>query len=380
MSVEIVLFGCGNVAEKNFGKSPAFIVDNNSDLVGTFFHGLEVKHPSVLHGKADKYQIIVCTTSVSEVRQQLEAYGFVWGQSANVASLLTERIEMSKLEEQQFSFLISSGLPSSADSFSGGGIYLIEETSEYPTIKKIHQGNTHGLIKDGKHYVFTSQGEGILFLDHKLELVNQITLSNVLRPHGLRKYGDGWVIVSSYQDAIIGVDAVGNKLFEHSFSDKIHVYGSAQHHCNDIFIINDYAYVSMFSVTGNYKRNSFDGGVIEVNLISGEQRVLLSGLTMPHNITCDEDGFKVLNSFSGTLLGKNFEVLATLPGFVRGYDADSTYFYLGESKNRNFSQLNAGRRPLSIDSKITIVNKQYGFSRSVALPKSISEIHALISL
>lgn len=380
MRKKIILFGCGNVAEKNLDKRPDFIVDNNSDLLGTLFHGLEVKHPSVLIGNADNYQVIVCTTSVSEVRHQLEAYGFIWGKNAIVAALLVERMEMSKLEDKEFSFLISSGLPSSAETFSGGGIYLVEETSQYPKIKKVYQGNTHGLIRDGENYVFTSQGEGIIFLNSKLDLLHKINLKNVLRPHGLRRYGDCWVVVSSYEDAIIGIDSTGNRVFEYKLSDKFQSYGIAQHHCNDIYIVHDYAYVSMFSITGNYKRNSFDGGVVEVNLVTGEQRILVNGLVMPHSITCDEDGFKVLNSFSGTLLGKNFEVLATLPGFVRGYDSDSTYFYLGESKNRNFSQLSAGRRPLSIDSKITIVNKEYGFSRSVALPRSISEIHAVITL
>jgi hypothetical protein len=380
MNKQLVLFGCGNVAEKNLHKQPAFIVDNNADMTDTLFHNIKVKHPSVLNGCSDTYQVIICTTSVSEVKQQLQAYGFTWGRDATVASLLAERMEMSDLEDTAFSFLISSGLPSSSETFSHGGIYCVRETADYPQVTKIHQGNTHGLIKEGEHYVFTSQGEGILFLSKDFKLVHQIPLKSALRPHGLRKYGDYWVLVSSYQDAIIGVDAYGKKMFEHKLSDKINDYGSAQHHCNDLFIINDFAFVSMFSITGNYKRNRFDGGIVEINLKTGERRVLINGLTMPHSVVCDNDGFKVLNSFKGTLLGDNFEILATLPGFVRGFDTDSSYFYLGESKNRNFSRLQTGRSPVSIDSKITIVNKAYGFSRSVPLPRFISEIHALIAL
>ena len=134
----------------------------------------------------------------------------------------------------------------------------------------------------------------------------------------------------------------------------------------------------MFSLTGNWKRNSFDGGIMEVNLITGEMKPIINNLTMPHSVTCDETGLKVLNSFKGTFLGNNFDVIATLRGFVRGYDSDENYYYLGESKNRNFSRMSTGRTPVSIDTKITIINKAFGFCRSIYLPNPISEVHSII--
>ncbi|MBT1452274.1 DUF4915 domain-containing protein [Glaciecola sp. XM2] len=380
MKKSIVLFGCGHVAEKHLNLVPAFIVDNNPDLIGTQFHDIEIKSPSILAGNADDYEVIVCTTSVSEVKSQLESYGFTWGQNAKVALLLSERMEMADLEDTAFRFLLSSGLPSSAETFSGGGIYLIEESDNFPNATKLYEGNTHGLIRHEEGYAFSSQGEGIIFLNESFELTNKISLHSALRPHGIRQYGDLWVLASSYHDSIVGVDKNGNEIFEYPFSKKRSDYLSAQHHCNDLFIVGDYAYVSMFSITGNYKRNSFDGGILEIDLRNGEMQTLIDGLTMPHSVTCDEQGYKVLDSFKGTLLADNFQVKATLPGFVRGYDADSKYYYLGESKNRNFSRLNPGRTPVSIDSRITIINKDFGFSRSIPLPKKVSEIHSLIKL
>jgi hypothetical protein len=380
MKKQNILFGCGNVAEKNLNLVPAFIVDNNPDLVGTRFHGFDVRSPSVLNGRSEQYNITVCTTSITEVILQLESYGYVWERDANVATLLAERMEMADLENTSFKFLLSSGLPSAAETFSGGGIYLLEETELFPSVRQIYEGNTHGLIRHKNEYVFASQGEGIVFLDESFDIKNKILLKSALRPHGVGSYGDIWVLVSSYQDAVVGVDKSGTQLFEYPLSDKREQYDSAQHHCNDLCIVGDYAYVSMFSISGNYKRNSFDGGIMEINLKTGAKHILVSGLTMPHSVTCDEHGYKVLNSFKGTLLGNNFEVLATLPGFVRGYDADDKYYFLGESKNRNFSRLDAGRTPVSIDSRVTIVNKKHGFSRSISLPKKISEIHALIRL
>tara|TARA_R110001599_G_scaffold3083_1_gene17208 strand:- start:5201 stop:6340 length:1140 start_codon:yes stop_codon:yes gene_type:complete len=377
---KIILFGSGTVAEKNLNLNPEFIVDNNLDLHGAFFHGVEVKAPSILKGASDKYKVIVCTTSISEVKKQLESYGYQWGVNADVAVLLNERIEMASLEDSKFSFLISSGLPSSAESFSGGGIYHVEETDSYPKITLIYEGNTHGLIKVDDGYVFSCQGKGLVFLDSEFKHTKTIELRAGLRPHGIRKYNDLWVLVSSYKDAIICVNDDGEEIFEYQFSDKIDSFESAQHHCNDLDIVDDYAYVSMFSLTGNWKRNSFDGGIMEVNLKTGEMKPVINNLTMPHSVTCDETGLKVLNSFKGTFLGNNFDVLATLPGFVRGLDSDENYYYLGESKNRNFSRLSTGRTPVSIDTKITIINKKFGFCRSVYLANPISEVHSIIRL
>jgi hypothetical protein len=377
---KVILFGSGTVAEKNLNLNPDFIVDNSIDLQGSFFHGIEVKSPDMLIGNTNEYKVIVCTTSVGEVKKQLEHYGYTWGENATVANLLSERMEMSNLENSKFKFLISSGLPSSAESFSGGGIYLVEETEQFPEIKKIYEGNTHGLTKNGEGYVFSCQGKGLVFLDSNFEEVKVIELRSGLRPHGVRKYNDLWVLVSSYKDAVIGVNDKGEEVFEYRFSDKIDAFESAQHHCNDLDIVGDYAYVSMFSLTGNWKRNSFDGGIMEVNLITGEMKPVINNLTMPHSVTCDESGLKVLNSFKGTFLGGNFNVLATLPGFVRGYDSDDDYHFIGESKNRNFSRMDTGRTPVSIDTKITIINKDFGFCRSVYLPNPISEVHSVIKI
>jgi hypothetical protein len=377
---KIVLFGAGVVAEKNINLKPAFIVDNSTDLQGSQFHGVDVKSPEVLKNNLNDYKVIVCTTSVGEVKKQLEHYGYVWGMNANIANLLVERMDMSALEESKFKFLVSSGLPSSAESFSAGGIYLVEETDYYPNIKKIYEGNTHGLIKNNEGYVFSCQGKGLVFLNSEFKEEKVIELRAGLRPHGIRKYKDLWVLVSSNKDAVIGVNELGEEIFAYRFSSKIDSFESAQHHCNDLYIVGDYAYVSMFSLTGNWKRNSFDGGVMEVNLVTGEMKPLLSGLTMPHSITCDEHGFKILNSFKGTLLGNNFNIMATLSGFVRGYDSDNNYHFIGESKNRNFSRMETGRTPVSIDTKITLINKKFGFCRSIYLPNPISEVHSVLKL
>ena len=375
---QIVLFGSGHIAEKTLLEKPEFIVDNNPDLQGTTFQELEIKSPKILIGRSDIYDVIVCTTSVSEVRAQLTSMGFVWGENAFVSQHLEERLEIADLEDELFECLISSGLPSDTTDLSGGGIFQVKETENpYPSIEKIYSGNTHGLIKHDDGFAVTSQGEGIIIFSENFEVKSTIPLPKSARAHGLRKYDDNWIVVSSYGDCIICVDPFGNELFRYHLSQKEKLYGSAQHHCNDLVLIDDFAYVSMFSVSGNWKRGRFDGGIVEINLKTGEMQSIVNNLTMPHNVDFRDGNLLVLNSFQGQVLLNNFKVDGILPGFVRGYDETKKYRVLGESKNRNFSRLDTGRSPVSIDSRITIVHKERGFSRSIPLPKTISEIHAI---
>ncbi len=378
---DIVVFGASHLVDELDLSSISFIVDNNPDLQGTLHLGLSIKSPDILDGCGDKYEVIVCSTSVHEIRLQLESYGFIWGYNARIYEALNEIEKISELENHSFKFLVSSGLPSTAKSFSGGGIHLVIENGDYPTTKTIYEGQTHGLIRlDNKGYAFTSQGEGVICMDDDLNLTDKIPLPISLRPHGLQRYEDLWVVVCSLEDCIIGIDDSGIEKFRYAITDKLQNYGTPQHHCNDIAIIGDSAYVSMFSVTGNWKRGIFDGGLVEINLKSGISTTIINNLTMPHSVT-DEDGeIFILDSFKGRLLGRNFNEIAQLPGFVRGYDSDSDYYYIGESKNRNFSRMNNDRSPVSLDSKITVINKKLSFCRSIALPKHISEIHAVLKI
>lgn len=377
--LEKVVFGASQLITELDMSTISFIVDNNTDLQGTQHCGFDVKSPEVLVGSTRGYEIIVCSTSISEIKKQLTAYGFQWGTNAYVHPALVEVEELAELDNLQFNFLVSSGLPSNSKSLSSGGVYLIEEDENYPKTTCVYEGQTHGLIRFGEGgFAVACQGTGVVYLSSDYKVINHIQIPKGLRPHGLKRYNNLWVIVCSLADCILGIDDDGNEAFRYGFSNKIDIDGTAQHHCNDLEIIGDFAYVSMFSVTGNWKRGIFDGGLVEIDLKSGACSVIINNLTMPHSVNSVDGEIYILDSFTGRLLGKNFNELAQLPGFVRGYDSDKNYFYIGESKNRNFSRLNTHRSPVSLDSKITIIDKQYGCCRSIPLPKRITEIHSVL--
>ena len=85
---KLVFFGSGTIAEKELHLKPDFIVDNNPDLIGTQFHHLKIKNPASIKGKSHKYEVVVCTTSVLEVKSQLECYGYNWNCDAYVSKYL----------------------------------------------------------------------------------------------------------------------------------------------------------------------------------------------------------------------------------------------------------------------------------------------------
>jgi hypothetical protein len=135
----------------------------------------------------------------------------------------------------------------------------------------------------------------------------------------------------------------------------------------------------MFSISGNWKKGIFDGGVLEIDIETKQQRVLCSNLRMPHSVTLHDGIFHVLNSYDGELLGYNFEPIGSLPGFARGLQFKDNLAIIGESRNRNFSLLNGKKTFASLDSKLTIVDPRLKVSRSISLRDGISEIHGIVA-
>ena len=77
---KIVLFGAGNMCRNymnNYGKKypPLFTCDNNSNLWGMEFCGLEVKSPEALKNLPEDCGIFICNIYYREIEEQLRALG-----------------------------------------------------------------------------------------------------------------------------------------------------------------------------------------------------------------------------------------------------------------------------------------------------------------
>ena len=98
---------------------------------------------------------------------------------------------------------------------------------------------------------------------------------------------------------------------------------------------------------------------------------------MPHNPKIFNGNFYVNDSLRGNLLGNNFNIVSNFKSFTRGLANDGSYFYIGQSKNRNFSRNIGITNNTSIDSGIVILDEKSKVSRFLQLSLHLSEIHSI---
>jgi len=99
---------------------------------------------------------------------------------------------------------------------------------------------------------------------------------------------------------------------------------------------------------------------------------------MLHNIQLINGSIHLLNSLNGQLLTNNLQVIGEFPAFTRGLDYDGIYYFIGQSRNRNYSKNLGVSKNISIDAGIIIFDEQTKASRFLQLPPKISEIHSIL--
>ena len=376
---KLILFGAGLVCKKfmnNFDKSKIlYIVDNNESLWTTKFEGIEVKSPKKLKGLKNT-EVIIMTTSFVDVIKQIKNINQTL--SIKVSDYLKDLINIEILQSLKKKLLISSGLPTMSDKNSGGGLYEIDLQGSKWNLKKVYSGTVHGVIKIDDEFAISDSTHGVILLDKNYKIKKKGKYPLNTRAHGIThdKKKNFFYVACSNTDKIKIFDSNLKFIDTISISDKFEIYNSPQHHINDLCIVDQNLYVSMFSLSGNHKRNIYDGGVYEISLKTKKVKNRLYGnLTMPHSIKFIEENFTILDSLKGDLvIGNN--VTATFSGFSRGLSFDGTYYYIGQSRNRNFSLINSKKNTVSIDNSIVIYDKINKIYRILLLP--ISEIHEVL--
>lgn len=374
------LVGAGHVAERIIKESPNesySVYDNSPDLQRTKFHGMTVEPVENLAGKLHGI-VLICTTSIDEIYAQLEDLNI--SLPVNIPDVLGGFREQSRLLDVGGDFLVASGLPSSNLFGASGGLFRVTENSNHVVVKELIPGPCHAVVKDGDKYVVSVQAEGIVVLDKYFRRIKTVGLAGGSRPHGVAITHDAYYVVASNRDSLLRVDKSSDEICEIKFSSKKDVRQSAQHHANDVEIIDGFAYVSMFSVTGSWKNGLFDGGLLEINLSDQCKKPIPLPVKLPHSVRSIDQFLVVLNSFEGSVYSFGCLEEYRFNGFLRGLDYDSDFIYLAESRNRNSTPLKRASQPVSIDSKINIVCRKSHFSRSLSLPKQISEVHSILKV
>lgn len=378
---KIVLFGRGKVAEKSIlkvGKERiAYIVDNSEAAQQNGFKGLPVKSPDAL---TNEYFVLICSTDISNISHQLEKLGLEPNRDFAASPVLNDILAISELEQLNCRFYFTSGTFASDDGPWGGGLYRCEVEGTSVSVTRLYSGPCYGAIEfDGK-VLFINCDRG-LFSYHNGEIEQLLHLPTGARAHGLSFNPDNrcFYINCSNRDHILEFDENFNAKRTFNLSGKYAQSGEAAHHTNDNFAVGNSLYVTMFSSTGNWKKDVFDGCIAEFDLTSG-QRLSdpVRDLYMPHNVKMYDGGLHVLDSLPGHLRFNNMSIQGTFSAFTRGLDYAMGMYFIGQSKNRNYSKVMGLSNNISIDCGVVVFNPESKVSRFIPLPYETGEIHSIV--
>jgi hypothetical protein len=382
---KIILFGAGSIAQKTVRllseEKIDSIVDNSSNKWGTYDKfNIEVLPPESIN-KKDGLYIIICTTSFVEVSNQLNSFGLKSGFDYCVSPILNDLRVISELENISKKILFTSGSAKNESPLYGGGIYELTVDGDQWKCQKVISGHCYGLIRYNKNYIAVDENIGIFEFDNNYKIIRSKKFPTDFSAHGLqysKKYKNFYVVGRNF-DGVLILDLEFNIVDNIKISIKKEKYGKCEHHCNDCFVVNDSLFISMFSITGNWKKDVYDGGVVEYDLSTKEKiGPIIQGLWMPHNIQMINGSMHVLNSLQGQLLTNNFQVAGEFPAFTRGLDYDGTHYYIGQSRNRNHSKNIGISKNISIDAGIIIFDNRTKVSRFLQVNPKISEIHSVL--
>ena len=383
---QLVLFGAGNICEKSLRKlhcRPVCIVDNSPTIWGSAQDGIRIVKPDEIRGAKEKFYIVICTTSFREVGEQLNEMGYEGATDFVVSPVLNDLRVVDDLQFVKTELLLTSGAPSASLGISEGGIYRLDVNGADYKLEQILAGSAHGMIKKADNIYVVEDRLGVVELDATFKAKRNLEL-----PKGSRGHGIAWseetqcfYVACSYLDQVLEISEAFEIKRSFDVSIKAGRTDGPHHHLNDCFCTGGSLYVSMFSLTGNWKKEVFDGGVLEFDIASGQiVGTPVTGLWMPHNIAMINGGLVVLDSLKGAYLGNNMQEIGRFPGFTRGLAYDADFTYIGQSRNRNFSRQIGVSNNISIDSGVVIFDERTKVSRTISLPQTVTEIHALLRL
>jgi hypothetical protein len=385
---KIILFGSGIIAEKTtrilINSTIVAIVDNASNLWGQFQQGVEIVSPEFLQTPAGENSlVIICTTSFVEVSEQLEQMSFKGDKDYFVSPVINDLRIIDELETISKRMLFTSGSPMQDNELYGGGIYELTVEGDEWQHKKVISGNCYGMIKYKENFISVDTERGIFEFDTNYNIIRSKKLPEGIRAHGVDYSAehDKFFVVGSYLDGVLVIDHDFTVTDEIRISYKRERTGKPHHHCNDCLVVEDSLYVSMFSMTGNWKRDLYDGAILEYDIVTKELvGPAIQNLWMPHNIKFIDGSLHVLDSLPGQLKTNNATVIGEFPAFTRGLAHDGVYYYIGQSRNRNYSKNIGISNNVSIDAGIIVFDSYTKASRFLQLPPKLSELHTIVLL
>lgn len=379
----LTLFGIGPIATKTLdlyhNDKIKKIYDNAKNLWNEKYKNIKILNPKDINNKEDF--IIITSTSYLEISKQLIKCNLKPYDDFIISPILNNIKIISELEQKKKTLIFTSGAPPQDNKEYGGGLYKLEIDGYIWKYEKILSGHCYDILKKNNEYFIVDEQKGIIKLNKNLKTEKIYAIDKNLRPHGLSYHNttERFFLNCTEQDQINIYDKNFKYLEKIEISKKKQNTKIKQHHINDNLIVEDSLFVTMFSYSGNYLREVYDGVIAEYDILNLNEKpkIIKDNLWMPHSIKFFNKSLFVLNSLPGELMGYNFQVMGKFPAFTRGLAYDGDNFYIGQSKNRNFSKFIGISNFISIDTGIIMFDDQTKLSRFFQLDPRISEVHSI---
>ena len=323
---------------------------------------------------------MICSTAITDISAQLNDFGLIENVDYFISPILNDLLAISALECLQSTFYFTSGTAVSSSKEYGGGLYSCTVDKSSLNLKKIHSGPCYGAERVADRIYFVDTDNGIHYYDGS-EVIFVCDVPSGARAHGISYNIDNsnFYVTCSYRDSVLEYDSKFKLLREFSLSSKLEQLNEPVHHCNDNCAVGNSLFVTMFSSTGNWKLDKFDGCIAEFDINTGKRLPdVETNLYMPHNIKIINGSLHVLDSLPGHLRFSNLAVQGTFPAFTRGLSFKDGLYYVGQSKNRNFSRVIGLSNNVSIDCGVIVYDPELKVSRFLQLPYAIGEVHTIV--
>ena len=375
-----VFWGASNWIEQTLrvlNKKPEFIIDTNPNNEGIIFEGLLVKRPDFNFLKENNFYIIITTGNYDSLCEELSKSNFEMGNDFCVSPMLEERSKKDNLLNFQGKICFAS--PQHLfKSESGGGLYELDLNNGLT--KKVYTGKCRTVSKFKNNYALIDMLKGIQILDQNYSIIKEIQLPANTEPHGLffDQEHETFFIGCPGNDCVYSMDVDFNITNEFRITNKYLTRKSDFHHINDVYSTNGSLFVSMFSISGNWPNQAYDGGIVEFDIKTGECfGNVWANLWMPHSITKYKGSLVLLDSMTGRLISSDNGINLKFPGFVRGLDFYENFAIVAVSSHRYPEKVKNFDFPIMMNSGIFLVDLKNSLFRLIET-KVTETIHSVI--
>ena len=380
----VVFWGASNWVERMLERLPVpeergVVVDNNPNNHGIRYCGFDVLPPRwLLDQDRDEIYIVICTVNYPSVITELDEMRFTMGEQFCCNPLLNEHQPKDELKSLARKVLVSSPEHARTDT-TGGGIYEVD--TAHGDTRKLYSGKCRGISYMGDDLLVIDMLRGLVVLDPDFKNEQVFELPQHAEPHGVHYDASSHCVFVGQpgRDSIGVYDMSDGKLARELFlSDKWKRNKKDNHHINDCWVApDDTLYVSVFSFSGNWLHDVYDGGVLELDKLTGEIRgPAVSGIWMPHSVAMFEGKLCYIDSMRGELYDSSWNALGKFPGFMRGLDYDGRYFFIGSTEHRYPEKLKGVSLNISLDTGFVIFDAETKMSRFCPLPQT-EAVHSL---